>query len=86
MAYFVDTRLELTAAIVAWLVKTVRWGGGEWIGQRGVAANLCRYRLVPRPVGDRLGQRFILFLWLSCLQEKQINSYYTCGWVYGLTD
>lgn len=63
MAYFVDTRLELTAAIVAWFVKTV-WGG-EWIGQRGVAANLCRYRLVPRPVGGRLGQRFILFLWLS---------------------
>lgn len=28
MAYFVDTRLELTAAIVAWLVKTVRGGGG----------------------------------------------------------
>lgn len=27
MAYFVDTRLELTAAIVAWFVKTV-WGGG----------------------------------------------------------
>lgn len=37
MAYFVDTRLGSTVAIV----------NGN--GQRGVAANLCRYRLVPRP-------------------------------------
>lgn len=32
MAYFVDTRLELTAAIVAWLVKTLRGGGEEGNG------------------------------------------------------